>query len=539
MKKRMIAALLGTALIVSAAGCGGKTGSDAGAGSGSDADAAASGAVQDTQSTGGETADVGKEAGGASGDVVEIFWQYPAAGEVGEGFYRMEDALNEMMEKDIGVHVTFVPTGLMDSQQDATLMVSSGEQLDIALTAFTGIGNLVEDGLILLLDDYLEEYGPDIVSHCGSKVDGCYYGGTLYALPTCADQVWNTYGYVMKKSFADKYGLEHDDEKLYTLDELEAMFAKVKEGEGDQFYMTAPWNNTYEPLNYALQEYDPVTGSFSAGVLMLNRSFEDLTIYNFFETEEYKAFCERMYDWAQKGYIAPDAAVDTEYTNRGNESNYLGWFGYAAPASDMINENSTWNQEVLMYRTVAPFYKQNGGCTVNWNIPITSAHPEKAVEAINYLYKNTDAATLIQYGFEGEEYEVVEDNGTHQVIRMLGDDPSELPYTNPYGLWGDRFDIPSVYPSSIDWADRMKAAEAEIPEERKSPALGYSFNAESVSSEIAAVETVMEQYCYSFNAGALDPEKALPEFIAALKAAGIDKVIEENQRQIDEWAAGR
>ena len=49
----------------------------------------------------------------------------------------------------------------------------------------------------------------------------------------------------------------------------------------------------------------------------------------------------------------------------------------------------------------------------------------------------------------------------------------------------------------------------------------------------------MEQYCYSFNAGALDPESALPEFIDALKAAGIDKVIEANQEQLDAWAAAK
>lgn len=474
-----------------------------------------------------------------TGDIVEIFWQFPAASEVSDSFYRMEDALNEMMEKDIGVHVTFIPTGLMESQQDATLMVSSGEQLDVALTAFTGIGNLVESGLILPLDDYIEEYGQDILEHCGSKVEGCYYDGRLYSLPTCADQVFNTYGYNMKKKYCDKYGFEQDDNKLYTLDEIEEMFAIVKEGEGDNFYMTVPWNNTYEPLNYAYQEYDPVTGSFSAGVLMLNRSFEDLTLCNYFETEEYKAFCERMYDWAQKGYIAPDASVDTDFSNRAQEDNYLGCFGYAGPTSDMLNENASWGQEAVQFRTVDGFFKLNGGCTVNWNIPITSAHPEKAVEAINYLYKNTAAATLIQYGFEGEEYEVVEDNGEHQVIKYLADDITQLPYSNVYGLWGDRFKMPAVYPSPIDYGERMLAYQDAIPKERYSPALGYSFKTESVASEIAAVETVMEQYCFSFNAGALDPEKALPEFIDSLKAAGIDKIIEENQRQLDAWAANK
>lgn len=515
MKRRLVAALCSAVMVFSLAACSSSGGSQDNSGNGEDS------------------------GGNSENEIVEIFWQFPATGEFSEAFYRMEDALNEMMEKDIGVHVTFVATTLTDSQQDATLAVSTGEQLDISLTAFTALGNLVENGMIMELDDLLEEYGPDIVSHAGNKVDGCYYDGKLYAVPTCADQVWNTYGYIMKKSYADKYGFEHDDNKIYTLDEIEDMFEIVKEGEGENFYMTAPWNNTYEPLNYSLQEYDTVTGSFSGGALMLNRSFEDLTLYNFFETEEYREFCERMYDWAQKGYIAQDAAIDTEYASRGGQSNYLGWFGYGAPSSDMVGENASWNQDVLLFRTVAPYYKLNGGCAVNWNIPITSAHPEKAMEAINYTFKNVDAATLIQYGFEGEEYEVVEDNGEHQVIKYLADDPMSLPYHNGYGIWGDRFELPSVYPNPIDWGDRMRAYEEQIPENRKSPALGYSFNAESVSSEIAAVETVMAQYCYSFNAGALNPDEALPEFIDALKAAGIDKVIAENQRQLDEWAANK
>ena len=77
----------------------------------------------------------------------------------------------------------------------------------------------------------------------------------------------------------------------------------------------------------------------------------------------------------------------------------------------------------------------------------------------------------------------------------------------------------------------------ECPESRKSPVFGYSFKSQSVSTEIAAVESVIAQYTPSLNAGALDPAKALPEFINALKAAGIDNIIKEQQSQIDAWKA--
>ena len=69
--------------------------------------------------------------------------------------------------------------------------------------------------------------------------------------------------------------------------------------------------------------------------------------------------------------------------------------------------------------------------------------------------------------------------------------------------------------------------------------MGYSFVRDSVSTEIASLSTVIEQYDKMINCGALDPKKAVPEFISALKAAGIEEVIAENQRQLDEWAAAQ
>ena len=43
--------------------------------------------------------------------------------------------------------------------------------------------------------------------------------------------------------------------------------------------------------------------------------------------------------------------------------------------------------------------------------------------------------------------------------------------------------------------------------------------------------------CSGCNCGALDPEKALPEFLSALEAAGMDKILEEQQKQFDIWLA--
>jgi putative aldouronate transport system substrate-binding protein len=471
-----------------------------------------------------------------SGEITEIIWQYPTPGDLGSGFQEMEDALNAMMEKDIGVHVTFEPVGLMESQNDATLMVSSGEQLDICLTAFKSVGPLVDSGLIHPLDELLANNGKELSDILGTSVYLGSYDSKIYGIPP-ADRKGNAYGYMARTDLLEKYGITIDSNKQYTPEEIEAIFATVKAGEGDNFYCTIPWNTTQDPLNNSYLDYDKIGGSFAAGVLMLNRSYEDLTVTNLFETEEYAKYADMMYRWAQKGYISPDAAVTTEFPDTLIQSgNYLGMFYWANPTADSTVSASN-GMDFTLIPMIDGYVSNNGGGAILWSIPVTSVNPDKAMQALNYVYSNPAATWLIQFGLEGVSYKVTEQSDQGTMIEYLAKDTSTLPYYNPYGLWGNILEWPVVAPSPINKNQLIKEFDAAIPETRYSPAIGYNFVQEPVTTEIAAVSTVIDQYTPSFNSGALDPKKALPEFLDALKAAGIDKIVAENQKQLDEWAA--
>ena len=71
----------------------------------------------------------------------------------------------------------------------------------------------------------------------------------------------------------------------------------------------------------------------------------------------------------------------------------------------------------------------------------------------------------------------------------------------------------------------------------KSKALGFVFDTTPVKAEAAAVQAVMDEYRLPLENGVIDPDENLPKFRQALKDAGIDTVIAEKQRQLDEWAA--
>lgn len=521
--KKALTTVLCTALVMSSlAGCGNKSGAST-ASSSDNTSAASEGSVGNNGS------------GNDSGEITNIIWQYPSTGNLGSGFQEVEDALNKMMEKDIGVHVTLEPVGLMDAQNQASLMVSAGEQLDISLTAFNSVGPLVESGLIYSLDDLIEKYGQDLKEQTGASLEGCKYNSEIYGVPPAYINS-NTYGYAVRKDLLDKYGITVEKNKKYTLDDLEKIFETVKAGEGDTFYCTIPWNTTPDPLNNSYMEYDKVSGSLATGVLMLNQGFENLTLKNLFETEEYANYVNKMYDWAKKGYVSPDAAVTTEVPNSLLASgNYLGMFYWWEP-DETSDLDSIIGYDMTILPMVDRYVANNGGSNIMWNIPTTSANPEKAMQALNYIYQNKEAAWLLQFGLEGKTYEVVDKTDDGVQIKYLSEDTSTLPYYQTYGVYGNRLEWPVVYPAPANKYKILKELDDSTPKERYSPALGYSFNQTSVSTELAAVTTVIDQYTPSFNSGALDPSKSLPEFIEALKAAGIDKIIQENQKQLDEWA---
>ena len=529
MKKKGLALILCMAMLVSLlASCGGGNGA-AGPGEGTSG--------KDTSGVAGTDGSGCTEVSNAGGELVNIIWQWPSiSGTTGTGFQAVEDALNEMMERDIGVHVTLEPVKVSDLANQTTLTVSSGEQLDICFELGTGIQSLISNGLILPIDEYVDAYGAAIKEKCGSRLLGCYYQGKLYAVPN-TDVDGNSFGYVARKDLLDKYGITVDPGKLYTMEEIEEIFATVKAGEGDSFFCQIPSTslNTVEAMLWgAYKEFDTLGATTASGVMMLNRSFTDLKVENLYTSEEYADYANLMYNWAQKGYISKDAAMNTEDVSvLMSSGNYLGYFRWTTP-NGVFDLESTTGYDMVCLETV-PAYITAPAPTVSWQIPITSVNPAKAVEALNYIYENNEAAWLLQWGLEGQDYEVLETNEDGISIKYLSEDTTKLPYYQPLGIYGSRLEWPLLVPNPIDMNKRLLDFNASIPESRKSAAIGYIFNSESVSAEGAAITAVIAQYGTSFSCGAINPKTALPEFNRALDDAGIKKVIQENQRQLSEW----
>jgi len=71
------------------------------------------------------------------------------------------------------------------------------------------------------------------------------------------------------------------------------------------------------------------------------------------------------------------------------------------------------------------------------------------------------------------------------------------------------------------------------------PTLGFALDQDPVKTQMAALQNVETQYEVPLFTGAADPATKLPEFVAQLKANGIDDVVKEINTQLQAFLAAK
>src|SRR5699024_5151278 len=171
-------------------------------------------------------------------------------------------------------------------------------------------------------------------------------------------------------------------------------------------------------------------------------------------------------------------------------------------------------------------------------------HPEKCVELLNLV--NTDAylRNLLNYGIEGTHWEKLElTDEEKEEAEGIYDADFKVEFTDQrenysvtyWGIGG----LFNTYVMSTDPVDKWEVFREFNAEAVDAPSWGFDFDPTNVSTEVSGFGNVKSEFAASLFTGSVDPEETLENLNTKLEAAGIDKVIEEMQKQIDEWKETR
>ena len=85
------------------------------------------------------------------------------------------------------------------------------------------------------------------------------------------------------------------------------------------------------------------------------------------------------------------------------------------------------------------------------------------------------------------------------------------------------------------WSDLQALQETAFA----SPVLGFTFDSKNVQNQISACANIESKYASSLITGSANPDELLPTMIEELNNAGYQDIIQEAQRQVDEFLANR
>ena len=175
--------------------------------------------------------------------------------------------------------------------------------------------------------------------------------------------------------------------------------------------------------------------------------------------------------------------------------------------------------------------------TVNqlgWVIPVTAKEPEGAMRFMNLLFTNKEIIDILNYGEKDVDYYVQED-GTYNY--MDGKDGMTTGWNvNLSWQFGNQY-LAGVWDGSDPALREQSWTLNENP--AVSPLLGFTVDTTGLDTQIAACTNAANEYDRPLNCGAMDVETALPEYVAKLKAGGVDELVEAVQAQLDAWLAAQ
>lgn len=453
----------------------------------------------------------------------EVVWYQMGNGMTADN-QKVLDAVNEKL-KDINTTLKLVYFSWGEYTDKINMIINSGEKFDLC---FTSGGEYIKNaakGAFLDITDTFETNMPKFSKVLQKGfVEGAKINGHLYGLPT-NKEMFGHYGFDVDKGIAEKAGIDLDSIK--TLADMDKALRTVKEKVPD---VTPLFVRTGNELNVG--QWDSIGGSDgSPGVVMLNDP--GLKVINEMESPEKMALWKQMHTWYEDGLINDNPATvqdDTIWTS-GKAFARPGQLGvtpdYPGPANNVIHR-ITMGEKYTSTSTVL-------GAMIAFSS--TSPDPERAMMFYDRFATDSELYNLITYGIEGEHYVITDKTTTPWTEGYPeGIDDSNVGYksSGSWALGGDWF---MTYLSPTDPKNRNELVEEGNKAAVLSPALGFTFDATNVTSEIAACANVYAEYKDGLNTGMLDPEKYAPDFIQKLKDNGVDKIIEEKQKQIDAWKA--
>jgi putative aldouronate transport system substrate-binding protein len=431
-----------------------------------------------------------------------------------EACRRISELVSQKTRKELGFAVNIEQTDYLSYNETLSRKILLGNEPDLFCCVGTQfLLQCIDEKYVNSLGDNIDDYW-GITRYSPNEVWSCVsIDGQIYAVP--ANNGLNySIGFLARADIMQALG--EDPAAISSWDGLYALLKKVK-----QYYPEmVPVVSSYGQVHETFGE-DPLGDDL--GVLIHNSGNR---VENLYSSGEYLGLCKRMHQWNEEGLIQGNDAV-TQDSGEKMMQIYNG-FGFFTRLNDK-NVLSAIRSSGL---DLVPIYlgepiANSSSINFVWCISSDSQYKRQAMKFLELMYSDHETADLCIFGEQDTDYKRI-DKDTVTGIQPV----PEHAWSAATWAWPNR---------NVASSWKLTGQSYVTPPEKgakRSPAMGFLFNSEPVQAAVNRCRTVTEKYGRVLTNGYLDPDEALPRFLNELEEAGINDVITEKQKQLDQWMSG-
>lgn len=439
---------------------------------------------------------------------IEIVWQMELDLDSYEAYF------NEVLEeKGYPYKVDFIMEAAKKKGQVVDLM-------EIGTTNWTktyGVTEEILEGEVIALDEYFAtEEGQELKATLPEVLWEAYQvDGQQYSILSTIGELYRT-TYIWDETLAEEYDIQPEEwsEQIW---EYEEELLKVKNGEAEKGKntpvideLTTTYLRNAIGMTKVLGYYFPI---------VIDENDEEIVAEFWYETEEYQETLKGMKKLYESGIYQP------EIEGMGIIDSFL----RIAPRFMTKEAYEQWETEEFWethaVKVIAESTLWRFGCTaIETGITAESEKPEEVFRFMCALHTDPDLSNAIRWGKEGVRYEVQDG-----VVVKKGSNGEYLSYNRvgnsfiAHAKKGSDPEFRTVYPELIENA-------------RISKINGFNFQGKGCEKELEKVVQVSMDLDYVNGEVYLTQHDMI---IEQYKKAGIDKVIEEWNREYQEWKSGQ
>ncbi len=453
------------------------------------------------------------------------------------GTSEMLEKLNERLTKLVNAELViyYIPWNNYQTNYNLKLAEKDGS-IDLIGTATdwldawknAGLGNFLP-----LSDEMIQKYAPRTWETVSKEHwDVCRLNGEIYFFPEDNYTQWTNHGFMYRMDWAKEAGMNG----VHSWEDLTKYLSYVKKTKNVMPWQSNASSSTFHPEGYIQSKSDFIVADGITSTNMFGSRKSNLKKFYspIYEGNELVEYAKLMRQWNLSGFWPKDVL-----TNGNGHLDNRDEFCAGRTAVEQ-HHTQTWYTQVynklkknvpgadsgffwfgeesqnVVYQTIT-----HGAMAVS----AASKHPERALMVYDLLRNDKECYELINYGIEGVQYRK-NSSGLREPISGAASVVSNY--------WWGRNDDLEVRDTSTAWDvfDSINAIYGKCKIDY--PFSQIVWDLSNVSSELDNVTSIYGQYmgniCYGQSA---NPEAYVKEFREKLKAAGIEKVIAEFQKQLD------